>query len=125
MTRKTQPSPSEYKRKAQSFAYVAQAILDGLNGKPISWGVGEWRAYRRLAEQMGFTLVAQTGSERKGYRLKPGARPIGHAAHRGVRYTGRIYILECHFIPPDTLNNLGEAQSNQIAREDTPAADRS
>lgn len=120
MTRKTRPSPSEYKRKAQSFAYVAQAILDGLNGEPISWGVGQWRAYHRMAEQMGLTLVAQTGAERKGYRLKPGTRPIGNAAMGGVHYTGHVYILECHFIPPGPMSNHGETQLSQVAGEDTP-----
>jgi hypothetical protein len=120
MTRKTLPAPSEYKHKAQSFVAVAQAILDGLNGTPISWGVGQWRAYHRMAERMGFTLVAQTGAERKGYRLKPGAKPIGSAAMGSVRYTGRVYILECHFIPPDTTSNHDEVQLRQVASEDTP-----
>lgn len=100
MARKTLPSSAEYLKKAKSFAYVAQAILDGLNGKRFSWGVGEWQAYKHKAYLMGFTLTSKTAAGEIGYTLKKNAKPIGIAAMGKSRYIGHVYILQCHFVPP-------------------------
>lgn len=100
MARKTLPSKSEYAKKAASFEYVAKSIMDGLNGKTFSWGVGEWQAYKHKAYQMGFTLTSKTAAAEIGYTLKKNAKPIGIAAMGRSRYVGQVYILQCHFVPP-------------------------
>jgi len=105
MTRKTLPSPSEYAKKAGSFEYVARSIHDGLNGKTFSWGVGEWQAYKHKAYQMGFTLTSKTAAGEIGYTLKKNAKPIGVASMGKTRYTGKVYVLECHFTPPAAVQH--------------------
>lgn len=106
MTRQTLPSVSEYTGKALSWAYVANAIVDGLmNGKPFAWGVGEWKAYNKKAETMGFTLCSKTKAARMGYTIKQSAKPIGTAAMGGSRFRGFVYILERHFTPPAAVQH--------------------
>ncbi len=98
MTRKTLPSPSEIKRRAVASVKVAQLIIAGLEGKPFSWGSGEWKAYSRIARRMGYDLITKTYARRLGYQLRAKARPIGSAYFGSKRY-GQVYILECHFKP--------------------------
>lgn len=112
MTRKTLPSPSEYARKASSFEYVAKSIMDGLNGKTFSWGVGEWQAYKHKAYHMGFTLTSKTAAAEIGYTLKKNAKPIGIASMGKTRYTGHVYILQCHFVPPAASQQLHQADAD-------------
>jgi hypothetical protein len=92
-------SPSTVVSRLQSWQYVAQVIIDGLNGKRFSWTAGEFEAYRKKAEAMGLTLVTKTTIKRWGYRLKRGAEPIGTGYFRSpISRDAELYVLECQAV---------------------------
>lgn len=97
--RKSNVSPSEIKNRLQSWRYVAQAIIDGLEGKPFSWGDGERTAYTQKAKKMGITLITATQAKKQGYRIKHGAKSVGTAYFRSpISNYGNLYVLECQCV---------------------------
>lgn len=94
--RQSNVTPSEIKKQLRSWAYVAKAIFDGLDGKPFHWGGGEFNAYCPKAEAMGITLVTKSQVKKLGYRLKQGAMPVGTGYFLApISRTADLYVLEC------------------------------
>lgn len=92
-------SPSEIKGKLDSWRYVAQAIKDGLEGKPFSWCGGEFDAYKPKAQQMGITLVTKTQIKKMGYRLKKNVKPVGNGYFKSpISRSADLYVLECQAV---------------------------
>lgn len=97
--RQTNITPSKIKHKLETWQYVAQAIINGLNGKPFSWTGGEFDAYRIKAQAMGCTLVTKSKIERDGYRLRRGAKPVGNGYFKApISRSADLYILECQAV---------------------------
>lgn len=95
-------SPSEIKGRLGSWRYVAQAIIDGLDGKPFAWCGGEFEAYRPKAKEMGVTLVTKTQIKRLGRELKRGVTPVGSGYFRApISRSADLYILECQTKPQE------------------------
>jgi hypothetical protein len=97
--RKSLVSPGEMRGRLKSWAYVAMALADGLDGKPFDWGGGEFDAYRPKAKMLGCTLVTKTWMKKNGYRLRRGAKPVGTGYFKApISNTGELYILECQAV---------------------------
>lgn len=93
-------SPSKIKGRLGSWRYVAQAIIDGLDGKPFSWTGGEMEAYRPKAKAMGITLVTKTQAQKLGYELKRGVKPVGNGYFLApISRSAELYVLECQAKP--------------------------
>jgi hypothetical protein len=88
--------PSEIKNNLTTWQYVANAIIDGLNGEPFSWNGGEFASYRPKAEAMGITLVTKTRIDKMGRRLKRGAKPVGKGYFSApISRRADLYVMEC------------------------------
>lgn len=81
-------------------------VLKGLDGHPFTWGNGQRLAWTPLLKEAGVTLVTKTQIEKRGMKLKRGAKPVG-CAYFGApiqRYAD-LYVLEVQCVkpkPPDT-----------------------
>lgn len=92
-------TPSEVRRQLESWQKVANAIGDGLAGRPFTWCAGELYAYREKAAKMGCTLVTKSHLKRMGYRLKRGAKPVGTGYFRSpISRSASLYVLECQAV---------------------------
>lgn len=96
---KTTTSPSRVKGRLASYRYVAQAVTDGLSGKPFIWSAGEREAYTPKAKAMGVTLVTKTQAVKMGYRLKQDVKPVGNGYFRApISKSADLYVLECQCV---------------------------
>lgn len=103
--RQSNVSPSEIRRRLESWSYVAAAIADGLGGEPFNWTGGELEAYRKKAAEMGCTLVTKSKLERDGYRLKCGAQPVGRGYfYAPISRSANLYVLECQAVKVEGEN---------------------
>jgi hypothetical protein len=104
-------TPAQLMRRLQSRLKAMQDVLDGLRGKPFSWGWGEAESYRIYIEkECGLTFVTMTEANRMGYVIKP--RQQGKWV--GIIYYGApiarhcpVYVLEVQF---DKLDSQAKAE---------------
>ncbi len=92
-------SPSEIQRRLETISGVATEIHEGLGGKPFQWNgaEGEWKVL--WAEDLGITLLTKTALEKRGYRLKRGAKPIGRRYFGApIQKYAELYVLECQCV---------------------------
>lgn len=100
-------TPSEMAAKLDRRAYVAEQIRDALLGrhKTFTWGDGQRRAWEPIARSMGATLLAKTAIERRGLRLKRGARPVGTIYYGApISRFADVYVLECQTAPKGAVS---------------------
>ena len=89
-------TPSALARHLESRVAVLQAIIDGLRGKPFSWGSGEALSRKHILGEIGITLVTFTVLQKKGYKLNRGAKPVGTIYFDApIQKRHPVYVLEC------------------------------
>lgn len=53
-------------------------------------------AYRPVAAALGCTLVTKSGAEKRGYRIRRGAKPVGSMYFGSpISRFADVYVLEC------------------------------
>lgn len=102
-------SPSVMKSKILRNIDLLQEVLDGLEGKPFSWGsTGSQYWVPRLAG-MGITLVTKNRIKRLGCRLKRGAQPVGSVYFNSpISNQCDLYVLECQCVEKNILDHLND-----------------
>lgn len=95
-----QKSTTKIQDHLDKFGQLAHELDMALDGNPlVEWGDSEGYYKTQRAKQMGLTITTQAAAERRGYRLKRNAKPIGTRYFRSpIKRDINIYILECHFI---------------------------
>ncbi len=95
-------APNEIARRLDCFRNVAAQIQAGLQGKPFHWNGTEGDYNVGWAEQMGIHLVTKTWLEKRGYRLKRGAKPVGSRYFSSpISASHALYVLECQAVKKD------------------------
>lgn len=93
-------SPSEIVRRLDCFLSVAIQLRRALKReKQFVWDGTEGEYNVQWAAEMGLTLVTKTQIEKRGYRLKRGAKPVGFR-YFGAPISRRhpVYVLECQAV---------------------------
>ena len=92
-------APSEIVRRLDSLRAVAGAIQRGLKGTPFHWNGTEGDYNVMWAADLGLTLITKTQVEKRGYRLKRGARPVGSRYFGSpISKSASLYVLECQAV---------------------------
>lgn len=64
------------RHRIERAAYALRVVTDGVNGKPRTLGASDAESVLRYLSGVGIELVTKTAAERRGFRLKRGARPL-------------------------------------------------
>lgn len=95
-------SQSEIKRSLQSKQRWINEVLAALDGDTVRWAMESRKQATATLAAFGLTICTKTWAEKRGYTLKPKAKPIGTGYFGApISNDGTLYILECHFTPPE------------------------
>lgn len=94
------------RRRIQRLHELLGTVLKGLDGQPFTWGNGQRMAWTPILREAGVNLVTKTQIEKRGLRLKRGAKPVGWAYFGApIQRYADLYVLEVQCVkpkPPDT-----------------------
>lgn len=70
-------------------------LMDGLNGKPFTWGDSEYHQKEGMLAALGFAVVTITKLTRGGHELLRGVKPVGRAYFgTPIRKYADLYVLD-------------------------------
>lgn len=71
-------SPSVKAKELERRVKALQEIVDGLRGKPFSWGDGEATAKQNLLVEFGIHLLTATAIKKRKMFMTKRAKPVGY-----------------------------------------------
>lgn len=85
---------SAERARLKTLIGVAEAISNGLSGRPFCWGGGEAMSKRRALRQLGIELVTASRAKKLGHELLARAKPVGETYY-GAPICGHcdVYVL--------------------------------
>ncbi|MBD2451158.1 hypothetical protein H6G76_29315 [Nostoc sp. FACHB-152] len=89
------------KKRLERIHELTEIVLNGLNGKPFSWGDGQRTAWVPLLQEIGITLITKTQIQKRGLVLKRGAKPVGKAYFGSpIKRYADLYVMEVQCTEP-------------------------
>jgi hypothetical protein len=112
----TRYTTSTFLRHYDRVAAALAAVLDGLRGKPFSWGDGAATAAKRHLADLHITLVTSSWLDKRGYVLNRGAKPVGTIYFPApISSSCAVYALECQAWLKDD-GKLATVEASERAR---------